>query len=857
MRTLLVSLFLMVCLSAGAATTRYTSGDSGSVAQAIGNSADGDTVFLTNGATWSSTVTCSKGITICSTNISLTNSFGDGMLNCNAGDKRLTVNGIRFIGSAAATFGILKIGGHNWRVCTNYFYSADDSGIWVDGDAWGLIDHCTIQGNMSTGDASGQSGIRFTGDESTWARTFRWGTTNCTVIEDCVFNFTGSSEVNGGTDGWGGCNFVVRHCMMTNAPIANHGADQSAPDYRRSALAYEAYNNVIALTGDGAKWSLEMRGGTMLAYSNQIVNTSPSGISGSGERGYWFALVYHRAQTSACYNKNIAYGYMQVITHSPNPFDGNKDSTGWPGFDQPGRVGPSTNFIPGNPPTVNGSHVDQVSSPVYCWSNTYYSQSRGLVSPDATGDDGCESATATQVVKANRDYFNNTKAPGYVALGYPHPMLTNSGSGPNTYYIAPASASPAGSDSNSGTITSPWRTIGHATPLMTSGDTLYVRGGTYTEIFNITGPNGSSTTTIKAYPGEVPVFNSASHSDNKIHSVTNLVMDGLQITGCEVGVFVEASCSGVTLRNMVIHDLDQEAIHIKQYASNILVDSCTISNTGLLGAYGEGIYLGTGDSSLTGLDNTHDLIIRSNLVHDTLGEGIEIKGGTYNITLDHNTIYTANKTQVPSGQGGGAIEVNQNGTYNFYNPNPNHVIKNNIIYDTVIGIRAGNGGTYFNNVVYSCSQYGILINNNDSDTWNRNVYHNTVDTGSGSSIVVNGTVNTVILNNIGRVATYNLAANSTYFSDYNGHNYHLIFGSAPINAGTNLTAIVPVDIDGVTRVSPDIGAYEYVGGTPVAQVTPSSLVWTMNPGGGSSNKVFTVKNIGTGTLTGYVHFATP
>ncbi len=45
--------------------------------------------------------------------------------------------------------------------------------------------------------------------------------------------------------------------------------------------------------------------------------------------------------------------------------------------------------------------------------------------------------------------------------------------------------------------------------------------------------------------------------------------------------------------------------------------------------------------------------------------------------------------------------------------------------------------------------------------------------------------------------------------------------------------------------------------TPVTQVTPSSLAWTMNPGSGSSNKTFTVKNNGGGTLVGNVRFANP
>src|SRR5437868_5657874 len=46
----------------------------------------------------------------------------------------------------------------------------------------------------------------------------------------------------------------------------------------------------------------------------------------------------------------------------------------------------------------------------------------------------------------------------------------------STYYI-----SPSGADGNAGTSTSaPWKTFGHAIPLLNAGDTLYLLNGTYT-----------------------------------------------------------------------------------------------------------------------------------------------------------------------------------------------------------------------------------------------------------------------------------------------------------------------------------------------------------------------------------------
>lgn len=46
------------------------------------------------------------------------------------------------------------------------------------------------------------------------------------------------------------------------------------------------------------------------------------------------------------------------------------------------------------------------------------------------------------------------------------------------YYVAKS-----GHDSNSGTEISPFRTIKQGASSLSAGDTLYVRGGTYREIF--------------------------------------------------------------------------------------------------------------------------------------------------------------------------------------------------------------------------------------------------------------------------------------------------------------------------------------------------------------------------------------
>ena len=68
----------------------------------------------------------------------------------------------------------------------------------------------------------------------------------------------------------------------------------------------------------------------------------------------------------------------------------------------------------------------------------------------------------------------------------------------NTYYVAPSSS--GGSNSNNGSISSPWETITYALTQLSAGDTLYLREGTYRETISIT-QDGSlgNVITIEAY----------------------------------------------------------------------------------------------------------------------------------------------------------------------------------------------------------------------------------------------------------------------------------------------------------------------------------------------------------------------
>lgn len=116
---------------------------------------------------------------------------------------------------------------------------------------------------------------------------------------------------------------------------------------------------------------------------------------------------------------------------------------------------------------------------------------------------------------------------------------------------------PNGNDSNSGTITSPFRSITKAQSVASSGDTVFLRGGTYSG-FSIAGSDSNynfihnitkSGITYAANGSEVPVFNFSGTTTAKrvaafhiARGVTGVTFRGFQVTGVPVGSQKQSEC---------------------------------------------------------------------------------------------------------------------------------------------------------------------------------------------------------------------------------------------------------------------------------------------------------------------------
>lgn len=92
----------------------------------------------------------------------------------------------------------------------------------------------------------------------------------------------------------------------------------------------------------------------------------------------------------------------------------------------------------------------------------------------------------------------------------------------NTYYL-----SPSGNDNNAGTLSSPWFSLEKAWSVVTAGDIIYLRGGTYAYATqqDLLGRNGEAGSLIVVcnYPGEVPVITGAANYAFGIGVNTDLI----------------------------------------------------------------------------------------------------------------------------------------------------------------------------------------------------------------------------------------------------------------------------------------------------------------------------------------------
>jgi MYXO-CTERM domain-containing protein len=315
------------------------------------------------------------------------------------------------------------------------------------------------------------------------------------------------------------------------------------------------------------------------------------------------------------------------------------------------------------------------------------------------------------------------------------------------YYV-----SPSGSDTNAGTQAAPFATLQKANNTASAGDTIWMRGGTYSTTGQITlsksGTSDTNRTKIWAYPGEVPVLNfsnyslASSTSDKPAITVSGswMHLKGLEIGPAKVGASgshsysllrTSGSASNNTFELLNIHDAFGPGLFIDTgNGGNLILNCDSHGNYDINGSQGDGQNGdGFGVHYQTSGPST---IIRGCRAWANADDGYDLISQEIPVIIENSWAF---RIGVGGGNGNG-FKVGSSKT------GIRHLVRQNVAWgNAAAGFYANHssgGNTWYNNTSYNNgTQYNLLASSFDS---------------SGSvtgTITLTGSLAHIMKNNIG------------------------------------------------------------------------------------------------------------
>jgi hypothetical protein len=349
--------------------------------------------------------------------------------------------------------------------------------------------------------------------------------------------------------------------------------------------------------------------------------------------------------------------------------------------------------------------------------------------------------------------------------------------------------SPAGNDSDPGTIKRPWRTIQHAADVAKAGSTVSVRGGKYCELVtvNVSGDPGRFIT-FRSHPGETAILDGEClvppEGRTALLSIQN--KSYIRIQGFEIrnyrsddrrrtpaGIFVRGSGSHIELLNNNLHHIETNVQQKGLNAFGIAVYG-TDARTPLSDLVIDGNqvhHLKTGASeSLVVNGNVTNFRITRNVVHDNNNIGIDVIGAERtapdpSVDQARDGVVSENLVYNITSRGNPAYGDVQNSDGIYVDGGARILIERNIIHDVDFGIelasehrgRTTSYVTARNNLIYNCHTAGIAIGGYDEKRGgvdhcvivNNTLYNNdTSATGTGEFHMQYYLTNNIFQNNI-------------------------------------------------------------------------------------------------------------
>ena len=248
-----------------------------------------------------------------------------------------------------------------------------------------------------------------------------------------------------------------------------------------------------------------------------------------------------------------------------------------------------------------------------------------------------------------------------------------------TYYVATN-----GNDSNPGTISQPFRTVGRGTSALKSGDTLYLRGGTYDASiggWDIPAGLPGQHTTMAGYANEKPVIRPSSFG----YVVVLLSTPYVTVQDFTIDAINGGPDSGCAyLQRDIIFQrmtcLNAARDGIRPVDQNVTIRDSHIKDCGRIQTHLEDTKGGGIHANTDGESNTSNLLIEGNLIEGCRAGGIWVQqqGNTRNVVVRNNIIRNfGNKSTWPQTPGAPP----QYGTGIAFAHGSHYYAYNNLIYN--------------------------------------------------------------------------------------------------------------------------------------------------------------------------------
>jgi hypothetical protein len=259
----------------------------------------------------------------------------------------------------------------------------------------------------------------------------------------------------------------------------------------------------------------------------------------------------------------------------------------------------------------------------------------------------------------------------------PTPTPTPAPSG--SLYVAPT-----GSDSSSGTLTSPLRTVQKAMNVVKPGQTVVVRGGTYPE-WVVAGKGGSSTApvSLQAYPGEKAMITGRLKITASYIRVSGFVFDGATSANASEVLIYVSNGDHVDILDNEIRKANKSAVYLSGSDQSRIIGNW-IHDNGTHWNLDHGIYWGSGNGG----------VISDNVIERSFAYNIQLYPGVDNVLVTNNQL---------SGGGRGGIVIDNAGGDTV---NGNQIVGNTIFNNREHGVRTGSdsgpgvGNAVRDNVIY-------------------------------------------------------------------------------------------------------------------------------------------------------------